>query len=158
MSNNIVRFRCPHCQQVLGFERPAKGNMVQMVCPKCHKPIRIKLQDRPVQTLARLVTVSSPCVERQSYSLHLGSNIIGRSDTGTAQDISIAGDATISRQSVDLTVQVRDGRCTYQMRVLNAKNPVFLGKKALSIGDVADVAIGSVITLGATQLMLYKQS
>lgn len=170
MENNLVKFNCPHCKQPLAFYRPDKGDMVQMTCPACHKTVRVKIQEKPIRLnqqeekkseptvryIAQLVVVDGPQNPRPVYRLRIGSNIVGRMDTDTVQDIAISGDTTISRRSIDIVVKRENGVYTYLLTVINAKNPVLVGDSVLKVGDSSVLHIGDTITLGMTKIRLQK--
>lgn len=161
MEKDIIRFKCPHCQHPLAVKRPENAAMVRLTCPKCTKTLNIKIQDKPIklppqgdQQLAKLVVVDGPQTDRPVFALHAGSNIVGRSDEGTVQDIAINGDNTISRRSVDLQVGQTTGGYSYHLRVLKAANPVMVNNTTLRIGSSALLHTGDTITMGCTKLML----
>lgn len=162
MENNIIKFKCPHCQNPLAFIRPANGYGVTITCPKCGKQLNIKIRDKAIRMpeqqpeqirMAQLVIVEN--FVKQSFALHKGSNIIGRKDADTVQDINISGDMSISRRSVDLRVEViTGGGYSYILNVLNAKNPVRVNNTPLHTGKSMMLRPGDVIMLGNTKLML----
>ncbi len=166
MANDVIKINCPQCQQALGFKRPANGNAVSLICPKCGKKIRVQIQEKPLRMagqeadkgqmrMARLVVVEGPQRDKQVYTLHVGSNIIGRSDTDTVQDIAISGDMTISRRSVELTVGITGGRYSYMLKVLNAKNLVYVNDTPLHTGETIALHLGDIVLMGSTKLKLY---
>lgn len=167
MENNVIKFRCPHCQLPLAFHKPAAGYGVNIRCPQCSNAIRIKVREKAIRLSeqeveqvkrAHLLLIDGPESDRIAYPLHLGDNIIGRDDPDTTQDIAIRGDMSISRRSSNLEVVTAthgDGY-SYRLRVLNAKNPVYINGAALHTGDGISMRPGDVIQLGMTKLMLKK--
>lgn len=166
MANDVIKINCPQCQQALGFKRPEKGNEANLTCPKCGKKIKVQIQEKPIQMagqepdtgqmrMARLVVVEGPQRDKQAYTLRVGSNIIGRSDTDTVQDIAISGDMTISRRSVDLTVGISSGKYSYMLKVLNAKNLVYVNNTPLHTGETIALYPGDIVLMGCTKLKLY---
>ena len=165
MEKSIIQFKCPHCQQTLAFVQPEKGDSVTLVCPACNNTLRIKIQKKDIrmpepsrpslQKMARLVIINGPQTVRQSFALRYGSNVIGRQDDDTVQDIAISEDPAISRRSVDLTVNVNaDGEYTYVLHVVNATNAVYVNNTLLHVGSSVDLIPGDTIRLGATKLLL----
>lgn len=165
MEQIVIKFKCPHCQQLLAFRKPASAVGVTITCPRCHVPVKVRLQGsmsgqstRPAAEqlrMAMLVLTEGPQALSSSFRLRMGSNVIGRQDDGTVQDISLNGDPTVSRRSVDLRVEAgMNGGYTYRLTVLNAKNPVYVNKTPLCIGSSISMRVGDIITLGRTKLML----
>ena len=158
MENSIIKVICPCCQQRLAFKRPEKSNGVAITCPKCKKQLRIKItptNNMAEMQMAHLVMIGGPQTTKLSYPLHKGSNIIGRSDIDTVQDIAITGDMTISRSSIELDViSQTGGGYSYMLKVLNAKNPVYVNNIPLRIGNSLALRIGDTLELGTTKLML----
>lgn len=164
MENDIIRFRCPRCQQPLAFRKPEEGYGVSITCPQCHNAIRIKIRERtirlPEQVLshsivAQLLIIDGPQSDRSGFPLHQGDNIIGRDDPDTMQDIAIRGDMAISRRSVNLEVnKTSDGGYSYMLRVLNAKNPVYANGMPIHTGQSFILRQGDIVQMGSTKLML----
>lgn len=161
MENNILKFKCPHCQQELAVRRPGQGTGLSLTCPRCGKAIRIKIQERevrhpgqagkPALGIASLALMGST----HTFALRRGDNTIGRADTDTLQDIPIGGDMTMSRRSVNLRVGVvTGGGYSYTLHVLNAKNPVTVNGRPIKEGGMMPLRVGDVLTLGETKLML----
>lgn len=91
------------------------------------------------------------------HPLHLGTQTIGRNDQGNPSDISV-NDDTVSRQSVELTVEQHNGEIgitySYSLKVRRLKNPVLHNGTPLQRGEEIVLHIGDMITLGKTKLIL----
>ncbi|MGM9846601.1 MAG: FHA domain-containing protein [Muribaculaceae bacterium] len=93
----------------------------------------------------------------EKYRLKQGKNIVGRYDTETPSDISIQGDETISRRSIEIEIVADGYGFDYILKVLNATNPVKLNGKCLKTGEKVSLSFGDVIVLGNTSLTFEKQ-
>lgn len=167
MENIVIKFKCPYCQLPLAFHKPTTGYGVNITCPKCNNAIRIKVREKAIRLpeqevnqvkRAHLLLIDGPQTDRMAYPLHHGDNIIGRDDPDTTQDIAIRGDMSISRRSASLEVvaTTQGEGYSYRLRVLNAKNPVYINDAVLHTGDGISMRPGDVIQLGMTKLMLEK--
>lgn len=164
MENNVIRFKCPHCQLPLAFRKPENGFGVSITCPRCNNAVRIKIREKTIHLpeqgmepakVAHLLIIDGPQADHRDYPLHQGGNIIGRDDPDTIQDIAIGGDITISRRSANIEVGLIDGRgYSYLLKVLSAKNPVYVNGSPLYTGDGISLRTGDIIQFGSTKLML----
>lgn len=164
MTDNIVKFKCPHCQRQLAVKRPEKATAVSLTCINCKKQINIKIQEKPIRLagtdtmaskIASLAVVEGPQREKTMYRLKKGVNIIGRSDPDTEQDVAIVGDPTISRRSVSIAVEEdMNGEVSYLLKVLNAANPVSVNSMRLHVGNSVRLKEGDTIVMGRTKLKL----
>lgn len=82
------------------------------------------------------------------HRLAEGKNLIGRKDDIKSSDISIEGDNTISRQSVEIVVERTEKGYLFKLNVLHATNPVYLNKMQLSKGEGMYLDYGDIIKLG----------
>lgn len=162
MENNIVRFKCPHCHQPLAFKRPEKGDSVGITCPQCKNHINIKIREKAIhlpgqeppthEARPRLMLTDG---SQRDFVLRHGSNIIGRKDTDVEQDIAIDGDPTISRRSLEIQVSLATGGgCAFRLKVLNAKNPVYVNNSPLHVGNSITLRPGDTLMLGGTKMKL----
>lgn len=165
MDNNIIKLKCPHCQTLLAVRKPETAQGISITCRECKNQIRIKIQQKPIRlpeqgctraaAIARLVINEGPQTHKCEFSLHAGSNIIGRLDDDTEQDIAIDGDMTISRRSVNLMVVGNaDEGFSYLFKVIKTSNVVYVNGKPMRMGECVDVHPGDIIMLGNTKLML----
>lgn len=162
MTNDIIKTKCPNCQNALAFHRPKQSPGVIITCPKCGKQIKIKIRDREIKmggqqkqsAIAKLIVLEGNGQGKRAYALRVGSNTIGRHDSDTVQDIAITGDMTISRRSVDLFVEKKEGVYSYTLKVLNAKNPVYVNNTLLHSGIAFTIYPGDTLLLGKTKMIL----
>lgn len=162
MANDIIKTKCPQCHGALAFHRPMQAMGVLITCAQCGKQIKVKIREQEIRmggqpkqsTIAKLVISEGNGYGKRTFALHEGSNTIGRQDTDTIQDIAISGDMTISRRSIDLDVQNRDSAYSYTLKVLNAKNPVYVNNKPLHTGKSFTIFPGDTIMLGKTKMTL----
>ncbi len=164
MENNIIRFKCPHCQLPLAFRKPENGYGVNLTCPQCHNAIKIKVRERAIRLpeqggeqaiAARLLIIDGPQSKYIGYPLRYGDNIIGRDDLDIRQDIAIRGDMAISRRSANLEVNATPGGgYSYMLRILNARNPVYVNGTPIHTGQSIILRLDDVVQMGSTKLVL----
>ena len=97
-------------------------------------------------------------LKRKEFRLRLGENTIGRDDKAQPSSI-VFDDQFMSRQSVVIDVQQAHGSNAgflFQLRVLNARNPVFVNKKAYHVGESVYLNYGDTLRLGHTTMRFVK--
>ncbi|MBO4954817.1 MAG: FHA domain-containing protein [Muribaculaceae bacterium] len=106
-----------------------------------------------VLTQKKMFGLKSAC-----HHLYTGTNIVGRKDYAQPSDISIEGDDTVSRRSVEITI-LRDRHDCYScsLRLLSASNPVRVNSRALRTGESVELAPGDTIYMGHTTFKFEKQ-
>ncbi|MDO4181591.1 MAG: FHA domain-containing protein [Bacteroidales bacterium] len=90
------------------------------------------------------------------HQLSEGRNLIGRKDDVNSSDISIEGDNTISRQSVEIIMERTEKGYLFKLNVLRAKNPVYLNKAQLTEGEGMYLDYGDIIRLGKTSFIFEE--
>lgn len=90
------------------------------------------------------------------HQLSEGRNLIGRKDDVESSDISIEGDNTISRQSVEIIMERTEKGYLFKLNVLRAKNPVYLNKSQLTEGEGMYLDYGDIIKLGKTSFIFEE--
>lgn len=93
----------------------------------------------------------------ERYKLSEGQTIIGRDDDDDPSDISITGDATISRRSISINIVPDEYGFDYILKVLNAANPVKVNGKQVRVGEKVYLDLGDIITIGHTNLKFDNQ-
>lgn len=89
---------------------------------------------------------------KYEYKPHLGSNTIGREDSDYPSDVEL-DDLYISRQSLEVIVSWdMEKGYRYELLVRQAKNPVYVNKRQLYVGQKIDLAFGDRIKMGETIL------
>lgn len=92
----------------------------------------------------------------ERFDLGMGTNIVGRADSGQPSDISIAGDALVSRRSVAIAVTRERYGIEARLKVLKALNPVKVNGLTVYTGQETLLSDGDKIILGETTLQ-FKQ-
>lgn len=88
----------------------------------------------------------------ERYQLKEGRTVIGREDDEEPSDISLSGDDTISRRSIEINIVADEYGFDYILKVLNASNPVRVNGKEVRIGEKKYLDVGDMITIGHTNL------
>lgn len=88
----------------------------------------------------------------ERYQLKEGRTVIGREDEEEPSDISLSGDDTISRRSIEINIVADEYGFDYILKVLNASNPVKVNGKEIRIGEKKYLDVGDMITIGHTTL------
>lgn len=88
----------------------------------------------------------------ERYQLKEGRTVIGREDEEEPSDISLSGDDTISRRSIEINIVADEYGFDYILKVLNASNPVKVNGKEIRIGEKKYLDVGDMITIGHTNL------
>ncbi len=88
----------------------------------------------------------------ERYQLKEGRTVIGREDEEEPSDISLSGDDTISRRSIEINIVADEYGFDYILKVLNASNPVRVNGKEVRIGEKKYLDVGDMITIGHTNL------
>lgn len=156
--------KCPHCQEEgidIYKETPGQGIAL---CPKCkgcveftaRKPTETIIKSESIQRFrGRLVLLRRGWINK-GYHLKDGSNIVGRYDESKVSDVSIKGDSSMSRQSVEIFVEHHDKGYSFKLTVRNSTNPVLHNNKPLAAGDSISLNFGDSIILGRTKFRFEK--
>ena len=162
----MKRVRCPKCKARIPFDdsRYVEGQTLVFECPECHKQFGLRIKasesDSPTESsenYGHIIVVENVFHFRQEFPLLLGDNTIGRYVHGTNVTIPIE---TVD-PSVDTTHCVinvsrnRAGTLIYILRDASTDGTgTFVGLRLLSPADRLHIENGTIITIGATTLIL----
>ena len=174
----MKRVRCPKCDNYITFDetRYANGQTLVFECPECHRQFGIRIgtstllktrkeerhEERPTATseapssCGSVIVVENVFHYRQELTLQLGDNVLGRYVRGTNINTPIE---TVD-PSVDTTHCVinvrrnRMGRFIYTLRDGPSGTGTFVGNTILRDQDRLIIQHGTIITIGATTLIL----
>lgn len=159
------KFNCPHCKkQEIAFNSQKAGHK-EFACPLCHGKLTVDVRDKTkvldldsetIQFLkGKLVLVKRGWINKD-YPLLAGKTTVGRDDAAAPSDISIKGDSSMSRRSIEILVQHSEKGYTFKLTVLNATNPVLHNNKPLMKGESVSLNFGDTILLGKTKFRFEK--
>ncbi len=157
-------FKCPHCKkQPIGYT-PQEAGEKAFPCPYCKGRIvigaksktRIMTPDESVCLIRGKLTKLRRGWFNASYPLKSGTTTVGRTDLSVPSDISLDGDPTISRRSIEIDVTTTESGNKFKLRVLRTTNPVLVNSERLNEGESIQLNFGDIILLGKTRLRFDK--
>lgn len=176
----MKRVRCPKCDNFIQFDETkyTEGQSLVFVCENCHKQFGIRIgvsklralqkeeskgsridsyNEREHENAGTIVAVENVFGFRQEHSLHLGDNIIGRRNKGDEIDIPIeTNDPSMDRRHCILNVKrTKNGILKYTLRDNDSITGTFVMNELLGSKDRILIEDGTIITLGATTLILH---
>ena len=172
----MKKIRGPKCNNYITFDASnyVDGQVLVFDCPDCHKQFKIRIgkdrlrdKDRAVDLQEQkdeaqygyIVVVENVFSYKQIFPLHLGDNLIGRSNLGTEVDIPIeTSDPSMDRRHCYINVSKdKRGELVYTLRDNDSVVGTFLMNDILAPKDRIRLSDGDVITLGATSIILRSQ-
>lgn len=169
----MKRIRCPKCDNYITFDetRYASGQQLVFQCPQCQKQfgIRIgvsKLRDRHEERnldehenseqCGSIVVVENVFHYKQVLPLQMGDNVIGRYVRGTDINTPIeTSDPSIDTKHCIIRVQRnKRGELQYILRDAPSNTGTFFMNDILRDNDRIRLSEGSIVTIGATTLIL----
>lgn len=178
----MKRVRCPKCDHFIQFDETkySEGQSLVFVCDNCRKQFGIRIGVNKLRALQReeskgtapvssseetqtedvgtIIAVENVFGFRQEHPLHLGDNIIGRRNKGDDIDIAIeTNDPSMDRRHCILNVKrTKNGELKYSIRDNDSITGTFVMNEILRPKDRMFIEEGSIITLGATTLILHS--
>ncbi len=176
----MKRVRCPKCDHFIQFDETkyAEGQSLVFVCDNCQKQFGIRIgvsklralqreenkgqnlsipEERQEEYVGSIIAIENVFGFRQEHPLHLGDNIIGRRNKGDEIHIPIeTNDPSMDRRHCILNVKRnKTGNLIYTLRDNDSITGTFLMNEVLGTKDRIRIEDGSIITLGATSLILH---
>ncbi len=169
----MKRVRCPKCDNYITFDEtqyPA-GYQLVFVCPQCQKQFGIRLGTSKVKDtrkeevldenahekeLGSIVVVENVFHYKQILPLTMGDNVFGRYVQGTSINQPIETvDPSIDTKHCIIRVQYnKQGHLQYILRDAPSNTGTFYMNEILKDQDRIRLEDGSIITIGATTLIL----
>ena len=171
----MKRVKCPKCDQSITFDetRYKEGQALVFECPVCHRQFGIRmgtsklmatrkdernlpLEDNTPSDCGKLLVIENVFHYKQTLDLQMGDNVIGRYVQGSSINTPIE---TVD-PSVDTThcvIHVRKdkaGRFIYTLRDGPSGTGTFVGNTILRDNDRLRIEDGTIITIGATTMIL----
>ncbi|MBO4801234.1 MAG: FHA domain-containing protein [Bacteroidaceae bacterium] len=171
----MKRVKCPKCDKYITFDetRYSEGQTLVFECPDCHRQFGIRMgtshlmatrkderrQPQPEETTSdcgEIIVIENVFHYRQTLPLQMGDNVIGRYVKGSNINTPIE---TVD-PSVDTTHCVinvkrnRAGELIYTLRDAPSGTGTFVGNTILRDNDRLQIQDGTIITIGATTMIL----
>lgn len=170
----MKRVRCPKCDNYIQFDETKyeEGQSLVFVCDQCKKQFGIRIgksklnaanrreeivdETEGIKDYGNIVVVENVFAFKQVLPLKEGDNVIGRRSKGTEVDIPIeSNDPSLDRRHCVINVKRnRQGETVYTLRDNDSVTGTFLMNELLGPKDRIRIEGGSIITLGATTLIL----
>lgn len=158
--------KCPHCGKMeFGFTTEKPGHRV-VACPRCKGPIGIDVRKPTVNVCdseliqmfrGKLILLRKGWLNK-TFHLDEGITTVGRHDESAMSDISIKGDPSISRRSIEIKTERTVKGYTFKLTVRKATNPVLHNSNPLMSGESVSLNFGDTLTLGKTKLRFEKDA
>ncbi len=160
----MKRVRCPKCNHYITFDetRYEAGERLVFECEECHKQFAIRLDpsaeatrnERP--SLGTIVVVENVFHYRQEIPLDMGDNVFGRYVKGTSinKPIETVDPSVDTRHCIIRVQRNRKGELQYILRDAPSGTGTFYMNEILRDVDRVRLSDGSVVTIGATTLIL----
>lgn len=173
----MKKVRCPKCNSYTLFDetRYQSGQRLVFVCSQCNKQFAIKLpplknEGREEKELVQedsathqsetsrgsVIVVENAFHFRQEISLEMGDNVFGRFVHGTSinKPIETVDPSVDTRHCIIRVQRGKDGNLQYILRDAPSGTGTFYMNEILRDQDRIRLQDGSVITIGATTLIL----
>lgn len=163
----MKKVRCPKCNSYTVFDetRYQPGQRLVFVCAECNKQFAIRLpepkkdeeeQEETKENLGSIIVVENTFHYRQEIPLEMGDNVFGRYVHGTNinKPIETVDPSVDTRHCIIRVQRGKDGNLQYILRDAPSGTGTFYMNEILRDQDRIRLEDGSVITIGATTLIL----
>ena len=163
----MKKVRCPKCNSYTIFDetRYQPGQRLVFVCEECRKQFAIRLpepkvevkeQEEEQEALGSIIVVENAFHYRQEIPLEMGDNVFGRFVHGTNinKPIETVDPSVDTRHCIIRVQRGKNGQLQYILRDAPSGTGTFYMNNILRDQDRIRLQDGSVITIGATKLIL----
>lgn len=157
----MKKIKCPKCGERITFDetRYAEGQMLVFECPSCRRQFGIRIGNAPQEKredFGHLIVIENVFHFRQKLPLQMGENVIGRHVPGTNINTPIETvDPSVDTTHCIITVsRNRHGQLIYTLRDAPSGTGTFVGNTILRDNDRLRIEDGTIITIGATTMIL----
>ncbi len=168
----MKRIFCPKCDYEIAIPKERikqwKEENLQttaVVCNGCAHQIRLRLAPKQATKKERpqyghIVVLENVFGERQEYPLLLGENGIGRRNKDSVTDIPIiTGDPSMDRHHAIIKVkQMKSGKIKFYIADDDSRVGTFVLGDILAPKEWREIEEGTIITLGATSIILSTEN
>ena len=169
----MKRVRCPKCDNYITFDEKkyTDGQSLVFQCPQCGKQFGIRIgvsklrktqkEDTPEENAegneyGYITVIENVFHYKQVIPLHMGDNVFGRKVLGTSINCPIdTVDPSVDTKHCIIRVQRnKRGDLQYILRDAPSNTGTFFMNGILRDNDRIQLSEGSIITIGATTLIL----
>lgn len=169
----MKRILCPKCDNYITFDETkyTEGQSLVFICEHCKKQFAIRIGKTKLKATRKeevldenanntnfgsIVVVENVFGYKQVLPLKEGDNVIGRRNKGTEIDVPIeTADPSMDRKHCVINVKRnKQGKLIYTLRDNQSITGTFLMNEILGDKDRVRIEEGTIITLGATTLIL----
>ena len=169
----MKRVRCPKCESFITFDETQyqEGQQLVFQCENCRKQFAIRLGVSKLRATQReevldeqenaeeqgsIVVVENVFHYKQVIPIHMGDNVFGRKVLGTSINCPIdTVDPSVDTKHCIIRVQRnKRGDLQYILRDAPSNTGTFFMNGILRDNDRIQLSEGSIITIGATTLIL----
>lgn len=171
----MKRIRCPKCDEPITFDDSlyTPGRVLVFECPDCRKQFKIRVnakaaapstapdeseEEEERTPLGYIVVIENAFHLRQEIMLYEGENAIGRHVRGTKANAAFKTvDPSVDTTHCHITASVdKQGHPKFVLRDGPSGTGTFLMNEILGNRDRVTIEDGSIITIGATTLILRE--
>ncbi len=169
----MKRVRCPKCNNYITFDETQyqAGQQLVFECTECHRQFGIRMGSASVRqtrdeedldevaaqsALGSIVVVENVFHYKQVIPLSMGDNVFGRFVKGTSinKPIETVDPSVDTRHCIIRVQRDKHGKLQYILRDAPSGTGTFYMNEILRDTDRIRLSDGSVITIGATTLIL----
>ena len=170
----MKRVRCPKCDNYIQFDETKyeDGQSLVFICDNCKKQFSIRLgksklnaanrrqevvdESEGTKDFGNIVVIENVFAYKQVLPLQEGDNMIGRRSKGNDIEVPIeTNDPSMDRRHCIINVKRnKQGEIIYTLRDNDSITGTFLMNEILGPKDRLRIEEGSIITLGATTIIL----
>ena len=168
----MKRVRCPKCDNYITFDETqyATGQQLVFQCPDCNKQFAIRIGKNKLQATRKeeendededekkygSIVVENVFHYKQVIPLHMGDNVIGRYVKGTdiSTPIETADPSMDTKHCIIRVLRDKKNRLKYILRDAPSNTGTFYMNDILRDTDRIQLEEGSIVTIGATTLIL----
>ena len=169
----MKRVKCPKCDNYITFDETqyANGQTLVFQCDTCSKQFAIRIgknklhnthkqeandeNEENIGCLGHIIVVENMFHYKQIIPLNMGDNTFGRYVKGTNINCPIeTSDPSIDTKHCIISVQRKKQKLVYILRDAPSNTGTFFENDILQDNDRVILSDGSIITIGATTLIL----
>ena len=151
----MKRILCPKCDNYITFDETkyTEGQSLVFICEHCKKQFSIRIGKTKLKA-----TRKEEVLDEQANSRDYGSIVVVENVFGYKQDVDVSietADPSMDRKHCVINVsRNKKGKLIYTLRDNQSITGTFLMNEVLGPKDRVRIDEGSIITLGATTLIL----
>lgn len=163
----MKKIRCPKCDEFVVFDDSVLLNTDTVIfnCEHCGHSFKVRFNSNSKKEgesqnddntfYGSLLVLENVFTHKQIFPLHLGDNSIGRRNPGSQVNCPIiTADPSMDRLHCIINVKQQKGSLRFSVRDCKSNVGTFVQNDILGDREQRLVSDGSIITLGATTLIL----